>query len=134
MALTMAVTAQTQVKITNVKILDGDREVIGNDQTASLKGAEGSERFVLHNDPTYMVKTWFKVSTHNVARSSVKDGAVNLIMQLDLFVGDKRQDQKRVERIFYAGDKRTTSYLERFTMKTGINVRTITVSFDAELL
>lgn len=134
LSMATALAAQTQVKITNVKIMDGDREIAGNDQTASLNNAEGSERIVLHDDGEYKVKVWFKVSTHNVARSSLKDSAVNLIMQLDLFVGEKKQDQRRVEKIFYMDQKRSTSFKERFTMKKKTNVRVITVTFDAEVI
>lgn len=131
---TLLLPAQTQVKITNVVIVDGDRTVQGNDQLFSLNNAEGADHVVLYDADGYLLKCWFKVSTHDSPRSSVKDSAVNLIMQLRLFIGDKKQDQRRVEKIFYGDQSRKASYSEKFNMKKGINVRTITVTFDAEVL
>lgn len=131
---TLLLPAQTQVKITNVVIVDGHRTVQGNDQLFSLNNAEGADHVVLYDADGYLLKCWFKVSTHDSPRSSVKDSAVNLIMQLRLFIGDKKQDQRRVEKIFYGDQSRKASYSEKFNMKKGINVRTITVTFDAEVL
>ena len=134
LAAVTTICAQTQVKITNVVIVDGDRTIQGNDQVFSLNSAEGADHVVLYNADGYILKCWFKVSTHDSPRSSVKDSAVNLIMQLRLFVGNKKQDERRVEKIFYSDQARKASYSEKFNMKTGINIRAITVSFDAEVL
>ena len=132
LACTMAL-AQTQVKITNVLIVDGDKTVQGADQTYTLNNAEGADHVVLYEEGAYKLKCWFKVSTHDVARSSLKDSAVNLIMQLRLFVNDKKEDERRVEKIFYMDQARKTSYKEKFVMKKKIDVRTITITFDAEV-
>lgn len=126
--------AQTQVKITNVVITDGGRTVQGNDQVYALNNAEGADHVVLYEDGEFRVKLWFKVSTHDVARSSLKDSAVNLIMQLRLFVGDRKQDERRVEKIFYMEQARKAAYKEKFVMKSKLNVRVIEVSFDAEVI
>ncbi len=74
-----------------------------------------------------------KVSTHKSPRSSVKDSAVNLIMELDLLENGKKKDNRRVEKIFYMDQKRTTTFSEKFVIKKGIDVRTIAVKFDAEI-
>lgn len=133
-AISTALAAQTQVKITNVVIVDGDKTVQGTDQTYTLNNAEGSDHVVLYEAGEYKLKCWFKVSSHDVARSSVKDSAVNLIMQLRLFVNDRKEDERRVEKIFYMDKARKTSYKEKFVMKKKIDVRVITISFDAEVL
>lgn len=132
----MSLPAQTQVHITNVSIQDGDLLTKGLDQTYILNNAEGSDHVVLYDHGEYKVKLWFKVSTHDSPRSSLKDSAVNLIMQLRLFVREQKQDERRVEKIFYLDQAKKASYKERFTVKErkSINSRSIEVSFDAELL
>ncbi|MCC7501103.1 MAG: hypothetical protein IT229_01145 [Flavobacteriales bacterium] len=125
--------AQTKVKITNVTITSQEQETKGANATSVLNGSEGSERITLFTDGAYAVRTWMKVSTHKSPRSSVKDSAVNLIMELDLLENGKKKDNRRVEKIFYMDQKRTTTFSEKFVIKKGIDVRTIAVKFDAEI-
>jgi len=125
--------AQTTVRITNLTTTEKEVSTPGADASAQLNGAEGSERIVLFTDGAYSIRTWFKVSTHKSPRSSTKDSAVNLIMELDLLENGKKKDNRRVEKIFYMDQARTTSYTEKFTIKKGIDVRVIEVRFDASI-
>jgi hypothetical protein len=125
--------AQTLVKITNVTITEKDQVLQGADVTAEMPRGEGTDRVVLYAGQNIAADTWIKVNTHNVRRSSVKDGAVNMMFEVDLIV-DGKKDNRRVERIFYAGQERKTRISEKFTIKRGLDVRVITVSYDAEIL
>ena len=124
--------AQTRFQITNVTVTENERVMSGNDATAQMGGAEGSDRVVIFDQDGIRVRAWVKVSTHNVRRSSVKDGAVNAIFELDLELNGKK-DGRRVEKIFYAGQERTTRISEKFTIKSGIDVRVITVSYQGRI-
>jgi len=128
-----ALSAQTIVKISNVTITEKEAVSPGKDVTTALNGSEGSEKVVLFTDGPLAVRTWFKVTTHKSPRSSLKDSAVNLVMELDLLENGKKKDNRRVEKIFYMDQKRSTTFTEKFVIKKGIDVRTITVKFDAEI-
>lgn len=125
--------AQTRVRITNLTITEKEVATPGAEASAQLNGAEGSERVVLFSDGAFSLRTWFKVSTHKSPRSSLKDSAVNLIMELDLLENGKKKDNRRVEKIFYMDQSRTTTFNEKFVIKKGIDVRTIQVKFDATI-
>lgn len=124
--------AQTRFQITNVTVTENERVMPGNDATALMGGAEGSDRVVIFDQDGIQVRAWVKVSTHNVRRSSVKDGAVNAIFELDLMMNGKK-DERRVEKIFYAGQERRTTITEKFTIKSGIDMRVITVSYEGRI-
>lgn len=124
--------AQTRFQISNVTVTENERVMSGNDATAQMGGAEGSDRVVIFDQDGIRVRAWVKVSTHKVRRSSVKDGAVNAIFELDLELSGKK-DGRRVEKIFYAGQERTTRISEKFTIKSGIDVRVITVSYQGRI-
>ena len=121
--------AQTVVRITGVSLTENETSIPGQDAMLVLGSDEGSRRSFILTASDATAEVWAKVSTHNVRRSSVKDGAVNLMMEIDLIVGGDK-DNRRVERIFYAGDARTARISERFTFKNGINVRTLVLAFD----
>lgn len=125
--------AQTVVKISNVSITEKETVTPGTDATTALKGSEGSERIMLFTDGPVAIRTWFKVSTHKSPRSSTKDSAVNLIMELDLLENGKKKDNRRVEKIFYMDQDRTTTFNEEFVIKNGITVRVLKVKFDAAI-
>jgi hypothetical protein len=125
--------SQTVVRISNVTITEKENVSKGTDVTSTLNGAEGSERIVLFTDGPTAIRTWFKVSTHKSPRSSTKDSAVNLIMELDLLENGKKKDNRRVEKIFYMDQARTTTFKEEFVIKTGITVRVLKVQFDAAI-
>ena len=131
--MTFFTQAQTLVKITNVTITEQDQVLQGAEVTAEMPKGEGTDRVVLYAGQNITADTWIKVNTHNVRRSSVKDGAVNMMFEVDLVV-DGKKDNRRVERIFYAGQERKTRISEKFTIKRGLDVRVITVSYDAEIL
>ncbi|MEO8591664.1 MAG: hypothetical protein ABI432_19940 [Flavobacteriales bacterium] len=123
---------QTLFRITNVTVSEKEDVHRGNEVTANMNGDEGSDRLVIFTDKGIIVKAWVKVSTHNVRRSSVKNSAVNVIFELDLIV-DGKKDERRVEKIFYGDQARTTHISEKFTMKQGITMRVITVDFDGSV-
>jgi hypothetical protein len=134
MAMTATFTqAQTLVKVTNITITENDQVLEGASVTAEMPKGEGSDRIILYADQNIAADTWIKVNTHNVRRSSLKDGAVNMMFEIDLVVNGKK-DNRRVERIFYAGQERKTRISEKFTIKKGLDMRVITVSYDAEIL
>jgi hypothetical protein len=131
--ITIFTQAQTLVKITNVTISENEQVLQGADVTAEMPKGEGSDRIILYAGQNLTADTWIKVNTHNVRRSSNKDGAVNMMFEIDLVVNGKK-DNRRVERIFYAGQERKTRISERFTIKRGLDMRVITVSYDVEIL
>ena len=128
-----ALTAQTIVKISNVSVTEKEAVAQGKDVSTALNGSEGSEKITLFTDGPMAVRTWFKITTHKSPRSSLKDSAVNLIMELDLLENGKKKDNRRVMKIFYMDQKRSTTFTEKFVIKNGIDVRTITVMFDAQI-
>ena len=130
--LTTFATAQTRLFITNVTVTEGTDVRRGSDVTASLGGAQGSKPVVIFADQRYTVDGRFKVKTHNVRRTSVKQGAVYLTMDMTMKVDGKR-NKRTAQKTFYAEQDRTTTFTESFTVKIGINVRKITVSFDARI-
>jgi hypothetical protein len=130
---TAMVNAQTLAKISNITITEKEDVRKGTDVMAEMPRGEGSDRVVIYADQNMMAETRVKVSTHNVRRSSVKDGAINVIFEIDLVV-DGKKDNRRVEKIFYAEQERRSRINEKFTVKRGTNVRVITVAYDIELL
>lgn len=128
--------AQTRVKITNVTITEKDQVTQGMDVTLDPSGqlnqAEGADRALIFDQGDVKVKLWCKISTHNSKRSSLKDSAVNMIYEIDMKAG-KDKDNKRLEKIFYMDQSRTTTITQKFTFKEGITMRVISLKFDAEI-
>jgi hypothetical protein len=125
--------AQTLVKISDLTLSEKEDVRRGTDLTAQLPEAEGVARVMLYADQHITAQAKVKVSTHNVRRSSVKDGAVNLIFDVELVV-DGIRDKRRVERIFYAEQERKATIEEKFTIKQGIDMRVVTLAFVVEVL
>ena len=121
--------AQTKINITAVQAQDGDKQVQGTDAVIELNHAEGSGNAFILNAGDLVVKLGAKVTTQNVKRSSLKDSAVNLVMDISMKAG-RDKDSKHVEKIFYMDQKRSATVTQRFNFKQGINMRTITLSFS----
>lgn len=131
-ALSLSLVAQTRIAISNVTLTEKENVTNGSNTTLELKKAEGSERQVIYAGGDTEVKLWAKVSTHNVRRSSLKDSAVNVIFEIDMKAG-RDKDNKRVEKIFYLDQSRTSTVTQRFNFKDGITMRGITLKFDVEI-
>lgn len=129
LVLSYAAAAQTKVLFSHVQAMDRQDSLRGTDATIQLTGTEGSGSAMLVQHGDIAVKVGAKVSTHNVARSSVKDSAVNLILDIAMKAG-RDKDSKRVEKIFYMDQKRSGTVSQRFTFKQGLDVRTITLTFN----
>ncbi len=129
LVLSFAAAAQTKVLFSQVQAMDRQDSLRGTDATIQLTGTEGSGSAMLVQHGDIAVKVGAKVSTHNVARSSVKDSAVNLILDIAMKAG-RDKDSKRVEKIFYMDQKRSGTVSQRFTFKQGLDVRTITLTFN----
>lgn len=131
-----ALSAQTLVEITNVKVTEKGQTSEGANVTFDPKGqlnnAEGADRAVIYEQGDVRVKLWCKISTHHSRRSSLKDSAVNMIYEIDMKAGDDK-DNKRLEKIFYLDQARKTSVTQKFNFKHGITMRVITLQFDAEI-
>ncbi len=127
-----AATAQTRISFTDIRAVDGADTLRGNDISMELKRAEGSDNTLLLNAGDIAVRVQAKVSSHNVRRSSVKDSAVNLIMDISMKAG-RDKDGKRVEKIFYMDQKRSTLVNQRFNFKQGITMRPVTLLFNVTL-
>ncbi|HEY0976682.1 MAG TPA: hypothetical protein VGE21_04370 [Flavobacteriales bacterium] len=125
----LSMQAQTKVHFRNIRVIEKGDTLHGPDVSFELGRAEGAERTVLYTGGDVLVKAWAKVSSHNVRRSSVKDSAVNLIMELDMHAG-RDKDNKRLEKIFYLDQSRTSTVTQRFNFKDGITMRGITLSFQ----
>lgn len=130
--LSGGLTAQTLYHITGITITENEQVVHGQDVTAEIRGAEGSDRVVIYSGPDMELRSKVKVTTQNVRRSSLKSSAVNAIFEIDLKV-DGRKDNRRVEKIYYMDQDRTSSFQERFVFKNGNKVRVITVAFQGRL-
>lgn len=128
----LTTSAQTQVIVSNVSVAEKSGTTTGNGTTIQLNSDEGADRAVIYEQGDLRAKVWCKVSTHNVRRSSLKDSAVNLIFEIDLDAG-KDHDNKRVEKIFYMDQTRTSTITQKFNFKQGINMRVVTLKFDAEI-
>lgn len=130
--LALSLNAQTTYKISNATITEKDQVQRGMDVTAMIKGAEGSDRVVIFAGQDITLESRVKVSTQNVKRSSLKSSAVNAIFEIDLKV-DGKKDNRRVEKIYYMDQERTSHFKEKFVFKNGNQVRVITVEFDGNL-
>ncbi len=130
--LALSLNAQTTYKISNATITEKDQVQRGMDVTAMIKGAEGSDRVVIFAGQDIILESRVKVSTQNVKRSSLKSSAVNAIFEIDLKV-DGKKDNRRVEKIYYMDQERTSHFKEKFVFKNGNQVRVITVEFDGNL-
>jgi hypothetical protein len=126
------ISAQTTLKITNVQITEKEQVMTGSDVTASLNNDEGKKGIVIYAGGDLEIKGSFKVKSHNVARSSVKNSAVYLSMNLKLKTGGKT-DSREVMKTFYMDDTRSTEFKEKFVIKRGIDTRVIEVRFDAAI-
>jgi hypothetical protein len=124
--------AQTQLKVRNVTLTEREDTRRGPDVTVTLGGAQGGKSIVLFADQDYSVDGKFKVVTHKVRRSSVKQGAVYLKMTLFLKANGKK-NKRIVQKTFYAEDDRTAAFTESFIIKRGIDVRKITLTFDGSI-
>jgi hypothetical protein len=123
---------QTRFVITNVTLSEKGEVLRGVDAVAQMKSAEGSDEVVIFHDDRFTVLTKVKVKTYNVKRSSVKSGAVYVTFEVDLTTAGKK-DNRRVEKVFYAGDERSAHIKESFTIKEGIDVRTIVLEYDGRI-
>lgn len=130
--LSLSLSAQTIYKITNVSITDGEKVQKAMDVTATIKGAEGSDRVMIFASQEITLESKVKVSTQNVARSSLKSSAVNATFEIDLRVAGKK-DNRRVEKIYYMDQERKSHFSEKFVFKNGNQVRVIVVEFDGSL-
>ncbi len=129
MSTNFLATAQTKVRITGVQATDGTRALQGTDATIQLGRAEGAGNAVILTGGDVAAKLHAKVSSHHVRRSSVKDSAVNLILEIAVQAG-KDKDRKRVEKIFYLDQDRTATVTQTFNFKEGITMRPITLTFN----
>jgi hypothetical protein len=121
--------AQTRITLSNVIAVDGRDTLRGHDAIIQLNGAEGGGDALILATGDVSAKLHAKVSSHNVRRSSMKDSAVNLILEIALKAG-RDKDSKRVEKIFYMDQSRTGTVTQRFNFKQGINMRPVTLSFN----
>ena len=124
--------AQTRINFSNVMAVDHGDTLRGADVTVQLNRAEGSQQAILLQSGDISVKIGAKVSTQNVQRSSLKDSAVNLVMDIALKAG-KDKDSKQVQKIFYMDQERTTKVTQRYNFKHGIDMRTVTLLFNATI-
>ncbi|MCW5899039.1 MAG: hypothetical protein KIT10_07190 [Flavobacteriales bacterium] len=127
-----ALQAQTQLRITNVTVTEKGNVLTGQDAVAQVRGAEGDDRVTLFDRDGIRVRTQARIRTHSSNRSSVKESAVYVTFELRLNM-DGKEDRRTVQKVFYGEQERTTRVTEKYTMKRGIDVRVITVSFDATL-
>ena len=124
--------AQTRIIFSEVRALDRQDSIQGTDATIQLNRAEGKDDTVILSAGDVTVKVRAKVKTHSSPRSSLKDSAVNLT--LDLFTqAGKGKDKKRVEKIFYLDQSRTGTVTQRFNFKNGLDMRSITLSFKVTI-
>lgn len=124
--------AQTRIIFSEVRALDRQDSIQGTDATIQLNRAEGKDDTVILSAGDVTVKVRAKVKTHSSPRSSLKDSAVNLT--LDLFTqAGKEKDKKRVEKIFYLDQSRTGTVTQRFNFKNGLDMRSITLSFKVTI-
>ena len=131
-ALALVGTAQTVVILEDVVIQDQENTYTAEGRTITLDKAEGSEETILFAGNDLEVKAHFKVSTHKSPRSSMKDSAVNLEMTLYLYAAGKK-DKRRVDKIYYMDQERSSTFKETFVIKNGIDIRKIEVSFAARI-
>ena len=131
-ALALVGTAQTVVILEDVVIQDQENTYTAEGRTITLDKAEGSEETILFAGNDLEVKAHFKVSTHKSPRSSMKDSAVNLEMTLYLYAAGKK-DKRRVDKIYYMDQERSSTFKETFVIKNGIDIRKIEVSFAAQI-
>ena len=124
--------AQTIYRITNVTITEKEQVTNGQDVTAEIRGAEGTDRVQILAGQDIELRSSVKVSTQNVKRSSLKSSAVNAIFEIDLKV-DGKKDNRRVEKIYYMDQERRSHFKEKFVFKNGNQVRVLTVEFDGSL-
>ena len=124
--------AQTRIIFTEVRALDRQDSLHGNDVTIQLNRAEGKENTVILSAGDVNVKVRAKVKTHSSPRSSLKDSAVNLTLDLTVQAG-KGKDNKRVEKIFYLDQSRSGVVTQRFNFKNGLDMRSITLSFNVSI-
>ncbi len=132
--LSFAVTAsaQTVLHLSNITLTTNGHTERGADVTASLRGDQGNKAVTIYADQRYSVDGRFKVKTHNVHRQSAKQGAVYLTLYMTLKADGKR-NKRVVQKTFYAEQDRSAQFSEAFTIKHGIDVRKITVSFEGRI-
>lgn len=124
--------AQTRIVFTEVRALDRQDSLHGKDVTIQLNRAEGKDNTVILSAGDVNVKVRAKVKTHSSRRSSLKDSAVNLTLDLSVQAG-KGKDNKRVEKIFYLDQSRSGVVTQRFNFKSGLNMRSVTLSFNVSI-
>ena len=130
--ISLASSAESIYRITNVTITEKDQVTQGQDAMAEIRGAEGTDRVIIHAGNGVELRSKVKVSTQNVKRSSVKSSAVNAIFEIDLKL-DGQKDNRRVEKIYYMDQERKSHFKEKFVFKNGNQVRVVTVEFDGSL-
>ncbi|MEO7082361.1 MAG: hypothetical protein ABIY71_12575, partial [Flavobacteriales bacterium] len=79
--------AQTRIVFTEVRALDRQDSLHGKDVTIQLNRAEGKDNTVILSAGDVNVKVRAKVKTHRSRRSSLKDSAVNLTLDLSVQAG-----------------------------------------------
>ena len=131
-ALNTKALAQTKITFGNVMAVDHGDTLRGGDVVLRLDRAEGSEQSILLQSGDIFVNVRARVSTQNVRRSSLKDSAVELKMDLAMKAG-KDKDSKQVQKIFYMDQERTTKVSQRYNFKQGIHMRSITLIFNATI-
>ena len=124
--------AQTKINFSDVRALDRQDSLHGTDATIQLNKAEGSDNAFLMHAGDMIVKVTAKVSTHKSPRSSLKDSAVNLDLDITMNAGNQK-DTKHVEKIFYMDQKRSGTVTQKFNFKNGIDMRTITLTFNVAI-
>ena len=124
--------AQTRIIFSEVRAMEPQDSLHGNDVTIQLNRAEGKDNTLLLAAGDVNVKVRAKVKTHSSPRSSLKDSAVNLTLDLFTQAGN-RKDKKRVEKIFYLDQSRSGTVTQRFNFKNGLDMRPLTLSFKVTI-
>lgn len=124
--------AQTKIDFSDVRALDGNDSLRGTNATIQLNGPAGSDNALLMNSGDVIVKVIAKVATSNSPHGSSKDPAVNLDLDITMKAG-REKDTKHVQKVFSMDQQRSGTVTQSFSFKNGVDMRTITITFNVAI-
>ena len=127
--------AQTtgSLKIQNIKLTIDGKEVTSPDLTLPFEWSKDSKEYQLYTGDQLSIMAKYRISTHKSSRSSVKNSALNVIINYYVTMGEEK-DKRRSEKIFYLDQARQFNVEDLFTIKKGYDNSIIKLNYTAALL
>jgi len=125
---------QTTLQISEITVVDkSGNQTSGNDVKYTLQQNKNSRNNILFKNNEVSISANFKITGYNSRRSSVKTGAVKVVINYTSTY-NKKKDKRVSEYTFYLDDERKFNVKENFVFKSGIKSYGLTLTYKGTFI